>query len=554
MHWRVLKTLKEKGAQKRREEIIKSLFLNRGLKTRKQQEEFLNPKDPYQLTPQEVGISPVQLIKALKRIKKAIKNKEQIIVYGDYDTDGVCATAILWETLNKLGAQAMPFIPKREEGYGLKVDRIDLMAKEGVRLIITVDQGIVHSKQVAHAKKIGIDVIITDHHQPGKIKPRAVALIHTTQLAGAGVSWFFASWLIKKINSKLSPIGLDLAAIGTVTDMVSLVGANRSLVKFGLEAVRKTKRPGLLALFQFAGIEKEKIGTYEIGFIIGPRINASGRMDDAMEALRLVCTHDEARAVSLAQKIDQQNRERQGLMKQTMVHARNLWLKEDGKSALIFVYHQSYEHGVVGLVANRLKDEFYRPAVVLAPREDFWVASARSIEGFSIIEAIRELADLLGDHGGHRLAAGFSVSEDKLGEIKEKLIKKAEKALVKAELTPTLEIEAEIELTDLSFSFYQEIEKFAPFGMDNPRPVFASRGVGAASARLVGKEKQHLKLVISDQLPVTRFEAIGFGLGDLYNQLNQEKPVDIAYESMLNEWNGQRKLELRLKDIKINSD
>ncbi len=555
MRWRVSKTIKGKETKKRREEIIKSLFLGRGLKTRKQQEEFLNPKDPYRLTPKEVGISPVQLIKALKRIKKAIKNKEKIIVYGDYDTDGVSATAVLWETLNKLGAQVMPFIPKREEGYGLKVERIDEMTKDGVELIITVDQGIVHSKQVAHAKKIGIDVIITDHHQPGKVKPRAVALIHTTQLAGAGVSWFLANWLSKHLRGRQKHlgggVGLDLATIGTVTDMVPLVGPNRSLVKFGLEAVRKTKRPGLLALFQFAGIEKEKIGTYEIGYLIGPRINASGRMDDAMEALRLVCTQDEARAVSLAQKIDQQNRERQELMKQTMIHARELWQKEDGKSALIFIYHSSYEQGVVGLVASKLKDEFYRPAVVLAPREDSWVASARSIEGFSIIEAIRELADLLGDHGGHRLAAGFSVSEDKLGEVREGLIKRAQKALVKAELAPTLEIETEIELSDLNLSLYQEIEKFAPFGMDNPRPIFATRGVEVANARLVGKGKQHLKLVISDQRPVARFDAIGFGLGDFYNQLSQEKPVDIAYELILNEWNGQKKLELRLKDIKI---
>jgi len=551
MHWRVLKTLKEKGAQKRREEIIKSLFLNRGLKTGKQQEEFLNPKDPYRLTPKEVGISPVQLIKALKRIKKAIKNKEPIIVYGDYDTDGVCATAILWETLNKLGAQVMPFIPKREEGYGLKVDRIDLMAKEGVRLIITVDQGIVHSKQVAHAKKIGIDVIITDHHQPGEKIPPAAAIVQTTKLAGVGVAWFLAHYLTQKIKPKISRPGLDLVTIGTVTDMVPMVGPNRSLVKFGLEMIRKTKRRGLLALFQFAGIEKENISTYEIGFIIGPRINASGRMDDPLEALRLVCTQDETRAVSLAQKIDQQNRERQELTRQTIIHARDLWLKEDGKSALIFIYHQSYEHGVIGLVASRLKDEFNRPAVVLAPREDFWVASARSIDEFSMIEAIREFADLLGEHGGHRLAAGFSVSQDKLEKIKEGLIKRAEKGLGKTKLAPKLDIEAEIELSDLSLGFYQEMEKFAPFGIGNPRPVFASHQVQVNNVRLVGKEKQHLKLVISDQLPVTRFEAIGFGMGENYSQLSPEEPVDIAYELILNEWNSQRKLELRLKDIKI---
>ncbi len=563
MRWRVLKTLKEKDSRKRREKIIESLFLSRGLKTKKQKDEFLNPKDPHQLTPKEVGISSVQLIKAVKRIKQAIKNKEKIIIYGDYDADGVCATAIMWETLDKLGAQVMPFIPKREEGYGLKVDRIDKMAQEGVKLIITVDQGIVHSKQVAHAKKVGVDVVITDHHQEGKEKPRAAALIHTTKLAGVGVSWFLANWLLKHLRPRL-PAGrggeyLDLAAIGTVTDMVPLIGPNRSIVKHGIKAVRKTKRPGLLSLCQFAGIEKEKIGTYEIGFIIGPRINASGRMDDAMEALRLVCTKSETRAVSLAQKIDQQNRERQGLTRQTMVHARELWQKEDGKSALIFVYHQSYEHGVVGLVASRLKDEFFRPAVVLAPRKDRWVASARSIDEFSIIDAIREFRGILDDHGGHRLAAGFSVSEDKLEEIKKGLIKRAEKDLGKEKLMPKLEIGVEIELSDLNLSLYQEMEKFAPFGIGNPRPIFATRQVEITDARLVGKEKQHLKLTINhkqslmlrNKSSIIKFDAIGFGMGELYSQLKREKPVDIAYELILNEWNSQKKLELKLEDLKI---
>jgi single-stranded-DNA-specific exonuclease len=554
MRWRVLKKIKSKDSQKRREEIVNALFLNRGLKTKKQEEEFLKPKEPHQLTPREVGISPVQLIKALKRIKKAIKKKEKVVVYGDYDTDGVCAAAIMWETLNQLGADVMPYIPKREKGYGLKVDRIDEMAKDGVKLIITVDQGITHSRQIAHAKKIGVDVIITDHHQPGKVKPKSVAIIHTTQMAGAGVSWFLANWLIKKVKPKKRPFGLDLATIGTVTDMVSLIGPNRSIVKEGVKTVRETKRPGLLSLFQLAGIEKEKIGTYEIGFIIGPRINASGRMDDPMEALRLVCTRDEIRAIGLAQKIDQQNRERQELMKQTTIHARDLWLKEDGKSALIFVYHPSYEHGVIGLVASRLKDEFFRPAVVLAPREDSWVASARSVDGFSIIEAIREFGDLLGDHGGHRLAAGFSVSEDKLEEVKKGLIERAEKNLQRKKLVPTLEIEAEVELGDLNLSLFQEIEKFAPFGMDNPRPIFATLGAVITEAKLVGRDNQHLKLIIKDQVSSINFEAIGFGLGGNYSQLSSEKPVAIAYELTLNEWNGQKKLELRLRDIRVKKE
>lgn len=544
MQWKVLTKIKAKKPVERREEIIKALFRNRGLKTAQQQKDFLNPKDPYQLTPKDTGISSVQLTKAVRRIKKAIKNKEKVIVYGDYDADGVCATAIMWETLNRLGLEVMPYIPQREEGYGLKVDVIDQMAKDGIKLIITVDQGIVHSRQVSHAKEKGIDVIVTDHHPSGKKKPRAVAIIHTIELAGAGVSWFLANWLVKKINPKIKLPSLDLVTVGTVTDMVPLVGPNRSIVKFGLKVVSKTKRPGLLSLYQFAGIDKEKIGAYEVGYIIGPRINASGRMDDPMEALRLVCTSDENRAISLAQKIDQKNRERQELTKQTAIHARGLWLKEDGESALIFVYHNSYEHGVIGLAASSLKDEFYRPAVVLAPRKDHWVASARSIDGFSIVEAIRACADLLGDYGGHPKAAGFNVSPEKLEEVKRRLIERAEKSLDKSKLVPRIEIDTEVELTDLNLALYQQIEKFAPFGIGNLQPVFASRQVKVSNLKRVGVDNQHLKLKVNS------FEAIAFGKGELLPQLSWEKPIDIAYNLSLNKWNNRKKLELRVKDIK----
>lgn len=545
MQWKVLTKIKAKKPVERRKEIIKAIFRNRGLKTAQQQKEFPYPKNPYKLIPKDVDISSVQLTKALKRIKKAIKNKEKVIVYGDYDTDGVCATAIMWETLNKLGLEVMPYIPQREEGYGLKVDVIDQMAKDGVELIVTVDQGIVHSRQASHAKKKGVDVIITDHHPSGKEKPRATAIIHTIKLSGVGVAWFLANWLTKKIKPKIGPPGLDLVTIGTVTDLVALVGPNRSIVKFGLKAVRKTRRPGLLSLYQFAGIEKEKIGTYEVGYIIGPRINASGRMDDPMEALRLICTSDENRAISLAQKINQKNRERQELMKQTAIHARDLWLKEDGKSALIFVYHNSYEHGVIGLVASQLKDEFYRPAVVLAPRKDHWVGSARSIDGFSIVEAIRELKDIIGDHGGHPKAAGFNVTPEKLEEVKKRLIERAEKSLDKSQLMPRLEIDAEVKLADLNLALYQQIEKFSPFGVGNPQPVFASRQVRVSNLKRVGADNRHLKLKIGG------FEAIGFGMGDLLPELSMTKPIDIAYNFSLDKWNNKERLQLKLKDIKF---
>ncbi len=544
MRWRILSQIKAKKKKERQVEIIKVLFKNRGLRTKKQQEEFLRPKNPYQLTAQEVGISPVQIKKAFKRIKEAVKKKEKIVVYGDYDTDGVCATAIMWETLHGLGAEAMPFIPRREDGYGLKVEKIEELAEEGVKLIITVDQGIVHTRQVAYAKKKGIDVIITDHHVPGEKKPSALAIVHTTQIAGCGVAWFFS----KAIGQKPD---LDLVTIGTVTDVMPLLGPNRSIVKFGLKDLQKTKRPGLLALYDFAGIDKTKISAYEVGFIIGPRLNASGRMGDPMEALRLACTPLENRGISLAQKLDQQNRARQDLTKQIARHARKRWLEEDGQSALIFVYHESYEHGVVGLAARQLMEEFYRPAIILAPREDQWVASARSIEEFNIVEAIRACADLIGAHGGHARAAGFSVTKANLEPLRERLIGLAEEKLGKKKPRSRIEIDTEVKLADLNLALYQKMAQFEPFGMENPQPVLATRGVNLLEARTVGRESQHLKLQVMDEVSGVSFSAIGFGMGQLYSQLSPEKPFKIAYNLLLDEWNGRQGLQLRLKDIKI---
>ena len=544
MRWKILKKIQNPNSKFQIEEIIKILLENRGLKTKKEQEEFLNPKPPEKLTAKEVGISPAQLKKAISRIKKAVKNNQKIIIYGDYDTDGVCATAILWEAVYKLGAKVMPFIPKRKEGYGMKIKRLEQMAKEGVNLIITVDQGIVAIKQAQRAKDLGLDLIITDHHLPGEKKPDALAILHTTKLAGCGVAWFLA----KDLGDES---GLDLATIGTVSDVVPLIGPNRSIVKYGLKAVRETKRVGLMNLYQTAGISPQNIGTYEISFIIGPRLNATGRVDDPLDALRLICTKDKNRAIDLAQKIEEKNRLRQELTEQILVHARNLWLTSDGKSALIFVQDKSYEEGVIGLVAGKLMEEFYRPAVVLAPRENHWVASARSTEEFNIVEAIRTCAEFLGPHGGHRKAAGFTIEESKISLVRQRLIELAQKKLDEEKLKPTLTIDMELSLEDLSLTLYDQLATLAPFGEGNPQPVFASRKVNIVDAFLVGNGNQHLKLNIKSQTSNVKFDAIAFNMGGLYNQLSPEKPVDIAYNLAADEWNGQRRLELKLKDIKI---
>jgi len=547
MRWRIINKIRNPKLEIRNEDVIRILLENRGLKTKKEQEEFLQPPKPQGLTAKELGISSVDLKKAITRIKKAIKAKEKIIIYGDYDTDGVCGTAILWEAIYRLRGKVMPFIPKRKEGYGMKVAQLEEMAKEGVKLVITVDQGIAAIKQAKKAKKLGLDLIITDHHLPGEKKPEASAVLHTTKLSGAGVAWFLA----KNLGDES---GLDLATIATVADVVPLIGPNRSIAKYGLEAVRKTKRIGLISLYQTTGISPENIGTYEISFIIGPRLNASGRMDDPLDSLRLICTKDENRAMELARKIEEKNHQRQELTEQILIHARNLWLNSDGTSSLIFVQDKSYEEGVIGLVAGKLVEEFYRPAVVVAPRENHWVASARSIEEFNIVEAIRACAEFLGPHGGHRKAAGFTIEESKISLVRQRLIDLAQQKLDEKNLKPTLTIDLELSLKDLSLSLYEQLTTLAPFGEGNPQPVFATRNVQVLDAQLVGSESKHLKLRLVDSVSGFTVEAIGFGFGDFFSQLSPEVPIDIAYNLITDEWNGKRKIQLKLKDIKIKSE
>jgi single-stranded-DNA-specific exonuclease len=549
MRWRLLAKLKSKNSSQRKEEIVNCLLKNRGLVRKIQQKEFLNPKEPRLLQPKDVGISPVQINKAIKRIVRAIKSKEKIIVWGDYDTDGVCATAIVWETLHQLKAQVMPFIPKREEGYGLKVKKIDEFLAQGVKLIVTVDHGIVHPKQVTHAQRIGIDMIVTDHHLPGKKKPPAFAVIHTTKLAGCGVAWFFCRQILKKLK-KPTGSSLDLVTIGTITDMVKLIGPNRSIVKFGLKELSKTKRPGLVNLFNLAGMKRENISTYEISFIIGPRLNAAGRMDDPMESLRLVCTPVENRASVLARQINERNQERQTLTEQTALHARELWFSQDGKSSLIFVHHHSYQEGVIGLVASKLKEEFYRPAIVIAEKGKWAKGSARSIDGFNIIEAIRASADILGSHGGHPGAAGFSIETEKISLLKQRLIDFAQTHLDKKTLKPILIVDVEVNLSDIDLDLYKMIGQLEPFGIGNPRPVFSTPKVRVTDAKTVGSTQRHLKLLLADYSGETR-GLIGFNMGDYYSKLEPDKLIDVAFSLLVDEWDGEKKIQLKAEDIKI---
>lgn len=555
------------------EEIVEILLANRGLRTKKEVDNFLNPLSPLDLSLKELGISKIQLDKAARRIKKAIKNSEEMIVWGDYDADGLCGTAILWETIYALGGKVMPYIPDRvTEGYGLNKQAIKLkMKNEKFKILLTVDHGITAHEKIDYAKKLGLDVIVTDHHQLSRTKPKAYAIVHSTKICGATVAWLLAKELCKgsEVQRFRSSEYLDLVAIGTIADLMPLLGPNRSFVKFGLEKLNKTQRIGLLALLKEAGLQGREIGSYEVGWILGPRLNASGRIEDAMDSLRLLCTSDRKRAKDLAEKSDRINKERKNLLEKTLAHAEGQVLYQDPslKNSLIFLSDESYHEGVIGLVAGRLVEKFYRPAVVVAQGKKYSKASARSIKGFDIIKAIRQCDQYLVDAGGHPLAAGFTVETKRLEGVTRKLAKIADQQLDEKKLTKTLKIDCELGLSELSFKLHEAIQKMTPFGVGNPEPVFASLGLRPLNFRLVGKNQDHLKLLLDDpktlKLEKTGAEAglvyqppldgIGFGLKEVYNKLSKDKLIDVAYSLTLDEWGGHKRLQLKIKDIKVNS-
>jgi single-stranded-DNA-specific exonuclease len=539
--WQIQAKLKTKNSKTKTDEIINILLENRGLKRLKDQKDFLNPEDPQKISAKDLDIDPKDLDKAFSRIKKAIAEKEKIIIYGDYDTDGVCATAILWETLYGLGAEVMPFIPQRDEGYGLKVERLEEFAKNGVKVVITVDQGIVAYDQAESARKNKIDLIITDHHALGKKLPKAFAIIHTLKLSGAGVSWFLAK--------KFSYDELDLVTIGTIADLMPLTGANRSLVVYGLKALQKTKRIGLQKLFFKSGIKQENISTYEIGYLIAPRINAAGRIKDPMDALRLLCVKNEEKAEMFAQILEEKNKERQVMMEQMTIHARELWLKEDQKGKLIFISGQSYEEGIIGLIAGKLTEEFYRPSIILSIGEKYSKASARSIYGFNIVEAINSCIDLLESCGGHEMAAGFSVENTKLVDLKKRLTDLAEVKIDEEMLKPRLRIDLQLDFSDLTLELANSLKQLAPFGLGNPEPTFVTDNLNIIEARTVGSDSKHLKLKIADANK-KMIDGIAFGFGSQIGTLMSQKDTSLVYCLDINEWNNEKKLQLKVKDFK----
>jgi len=503
------------------------------------------------------------MTEAVYRLRMAIRNQEPIAVYGDFDCDGVCSTVLLTQALEKLGANVRPYIPDRvDEGYGLNSPALQKLAEQGIRVVVTVDCGIRSALEVEDANGYGLDMIITDHHSVGAVVPPALAVINPKQagcdypekmLAGVGLAYKLAQGLymeaqrrgIKKAEGWRPDDWLDLVAIGTVADIAPLVGENRMLVTEGLKRLNATDRPGLKALYGVAGARMGKINATTIGFFLGPRINAAGRLRSALISYNLLAADDIVKASEIARELNDINQERQFKTDQMQRWAEESMPEDPSGLPFLFAADSRFEQGVVGLVASRLTETHYRPSAVVQMGEEESHGSCRSIPEFHVTHALDECSDLLERYGGHAAAAGFTVLNRNIHALKERLTEVAAEKLAGLTLSPSLEIDAELPFDQITLEAAEALGALEPTGEANRPPLFASRGAIVKSKSTVGADGKHLKLLLTDGAVTA--EAIAFRLGPLIGELPER--IDVAYHLEVNEWNSQRRLQLMVRDL-----
>ncbi len=537
--------------------ILRQLLYNRDYKTDAQARAFLKAEtdfvpDPFQLT----GMG-----QATDRLCFALERGEPIAIYGDYDVDGVTATALLVQTLRAFGGNVEGYIPNRfDEGYGLNTDALDNLKGKGVKLVVTVDCGIRSPHEAEHARNIGLDLIITDHHHPalGELPP-ALAVLNPKQpgdgypdknLAGVGIAYKIAEALFtcRAPSKNLQLVDLlDLVALGTVADLAPLTGENRALVRKGLKQIRETKRQGLFSLANVAEMVIGRTTAGQIGFILGPRLNAAGRLESALAAFELLTTTDFMMAGQLAQQLDIQNRRRQELTRQTQEKAEALATAQEAEPLLLLAVDKEFNSGVVGLAASRLTEKYYRPAIVAAQGETETRGSCRSIPEFHITDALDECADLLVRHGGHAAAAGFTVRNERLPELIERLNGIAQRKLGHLDLRKSLTADMEIPLSDLNHELLKHLTYFEPTGYGNAEALFVSRDLKVRSSRTVGSDGKHLKLTLEGEHGAV-VDGIAFRMGDMQPTLPPR--VDAIYTFEPNEYGGRTMLQVNLKDLR----
>jgi len=538
--------------------VIAQILVNRGLKTVSQLKSFFYPSlsdlsDPFLLPDME---------KAVDRILEALRNRERIVIFGDYDVDGLTSTALLYYVLSRFGADVIYYLPDRLlEGYGLSEKGIDEAMERGASLLISVDCGITGIDSVRYAQARGLDCIITDHHEPGEEIPDAVAVVDPKlmdedtpfrELAGVGVAYKLADALYEKLGEDKTFLHehLDLVGLGTVADIVPLTGENRILAKFGLRTLERTSKPGLKALMQVAGLWGSELSSWHIVFVLAPRLNAVGRVSDPTIAFKLLVSRSHQEAMELAHLLEEENRRRKELDERIFAEAVENAEKtmRPGDRALVLV-SDNWHLGVIGIVASRLVEKYYRPVVLISTIDGVGKGSARSIPGFHLLDAIRDSGDLLTKFGGHKYAAGLCIENDKIEEFRARFLEYAAQHLSDEDLIPQLSIDAKINPDEIDLNLIKWLDLFAPYGPDNMRPVFLIENAQLANEpKIVGTN--HLRFRIKNSHGT--LDTIGFGFGEYRDPISMRtRPLNLAVVVEKNTYFGEPEVQLRIKDIKL---
>lgn len=538
--------------------VIARILVNRGIESEEDIKSYLGKSisgvhHPFLLKDSQ---------KAAERIKNAIASQEKIVIYGDYDVDGITATSILYKFLSEQGAKVDFYIPNRsDEGYGINMLALRKISVSGASLLITVDCGITAVGEVEFAKTLGLDVIITDHHTCKEDLPRAYALVNPKQpectypfkdLAGVGVSFklILAIALTLGLNAReYFDKYIDIVAIGTVADVVSLTDENRIFVANGIKSIQNTQNPGLRALFQTAGITGKPITAGIISFSVAPRINAAGRVGSANTAVELLVTNSEERAHEIALALEDENRERQQTETEILKDALDMISNiEDADKKHVFVLaKKDWHHGVIGIVASRIVDRFYKPTILISLKDNIGKGSGRSIKGFNLFDALTHCQDILLKYGGHELAAGLGLNYSDIGEFDRQINQYAAEVIKPEDIVPCIRIDDEISPNDITLETAQALSVLEPFGMGNPQPVFSLCGATLTSARTLSDGK-HCKLSVSKNGKTLNF--IGFGMGSFTDHFVVGNKIDIAFTIGINIFRGEKNLQLIIKDAR----
>jgi len=539
--------------------VVARVLINRGIRTAAEAEAFLSCSldtlyDPMLLP--DMGA-------AVERVCRAVDDREPVLIYGDYDVDGLAGTALLTDFLRRLSADVANYIPHRlEEGYGLNMPAVEQAAADGIRLLITVDCGVRDTEIIARANDLSMETIVTDHHEPGESLPPALAVVNPKRadsaypfrdLAGVAVAFKLAEAVVDARG--LAKAGfirgyLDLVALGTVADVVPVLGENRVLTRYGLDCLRHTRKTGLRSLIRVAGYEGKPLDPFAVGFALGPRLNATGRMDTAERALRLLLSADRTETDRLAEELDAANQDRRAEEARIVQQAIEMVEREVDldRDRVLVLSDPGWHPGVVGIVAARVRERAYRPTFVLCEDEGIARGSCRSVEGFDISQALYAVRGLLTRYGGHAMAAGVELPLSKLDEFREAINAYAHESMDAELLTPIVWLDQVLEPEDVDLALCNELAKLMPFGTGNPEPTFGCRGAKVEQMRRVG-DGSHLKLRLSGRT-ARLVEGIAFGLGEMAERLQLGDRVDISFCVEANEWQGTLSPQLRIREIR----